>query len=333
MNENELRTAYQKRQPMLAAFGQWVKSRVVMALEVELGSREAVKKFFQIEPSPRVKDVDSFIEKALVRKKKSQPLQDVTDQVGVRFVVLLLKDIAKVGKVIKNGPWKASKDRDFRAERLEKAEYFAYQSDHYVVSLDRDLEIDGLTVPSGTTCEVQVRTILQHAYAEMAHSSAYKPPVRLPDQDVRHINRALAKGSALIETTDDVFGDIKDKLTSYSEGVNGLLLKAAELYQTLTGEPASPRTHFGESVVQEYRELLKGVTPEQLSDWASKGKGFANGLKRRRSESMFFRDAVVVILAYLVSHNEMGVPKKWPYNMSYLEDLYTTLGISTSGLF
>lgn len=333
MNEAELKSAFEARRPALDALGRWVTHTIIVALEQQLESIGAVDKFLQIPPKPRVKETDSFLEKALVRKRKPDPLSEITDQVGVRFVVLLLEDIDRIGKIIEAGPWFAQKDRDFQQERLEKADYFAYQSDHFVVRTRSDLTFEGTVIPAGMPCEIQIRTILQHAYAEMAHSSSYKPPVKLPEKDQKHINRSLAKGSALIETTDDVFGEIKRQLRDYNKSVVALLARSSEIYRTITGEPANPNTVLGELIAEEYREMLKDVTPDDLKSWADARPWLKESLLKKRASSVFFRDSVIILLGLLVTDNETAIPKRWPVDSSYLEDLYGMLGISKNGLF
>ena len=313
--------------------GRWVTQTITKALEDQLGSKAAVTKFLQIPPKPRVKETDSFLEKALVRKRKSDPLVEITDQVGVRFVVLLLEDIDSVGQIVESGPWESQKDRDFQQERLEKADYFAYQSDHYVIRTRSDFEFEGIFVPALLPCEIQIRTILQHAYAEMAHSSSYKPPVKLPEEDQKHINRSLAKGSALIETTDDVFGEIKKRLREYNESVSALLARSSEVYEEVTDEKTSPITALGELIADEYRCLLKDVRPDQLKTWADARPWLKASLLKKRTESVFYRDSVVILLGFLVTENETSVPRRWPVDSAYLEDFYNMLGISTNGLF
>lgn len=333
MNEAELQSAFEARRPALDALGRWVTHTIIEALEGQLGSKNALTKFLQIPPKPRVKETDSFLEKALVRKRKSDPLSEITDQVGVRFVVLLLEDIDRIGKIVETGPWLAQKDRDFQQERLEKADYFAYQSDHFVIRTRSEVTFDGTVIPAGVPCEIQIRTILQHAYAEMAHSSSYKPPVKLPEEDQKHINRSLAKGSALIETTDDVFRDIKKRLRDYNESVTALLVRSSEIYRAITDEPANPNTALGEIIAEEYRGMLKDVTPDKLTSWADERPWLKESLLKKRASSVFYRDSVVILLGLLVTENETAVPKRWPVDSDYLEDFYTTLGISTNGLF
>jgi len=303
------------------------------SLEEHLGSKEAVSKFLQIPPTPRVKKTDSFLEKTLHRKPKKDPLSEITDQVGIRFVVLLLEDIKIIGNIVQDGPWIAQKDRDFQQERLEKVDYFAYQSDHYVIRTKYEMKFDGIVIPPGLPCEIQIRTILQHAYAEMAHSSSYKPPVKLPEEDQKHINRSLARGSALIETTDDVFGEIQKKLRDYNKDVSSLLDYSSEIYKDITGESANSKTQLGEIIADEYRGLLKEVTKEKLKAWAEKRPWLKQSLLKERAESVFFRDSVVILLGFLVTENETSIPRRWPVDSACLENFYNMLGISTNELF
>ncbi len=70
MNEHELRREFETRRPALEAMGCWVTETILSELEKQLGSKAGVSKFLQIPPKPRVKETDSFLEKALVRKPK-----------------------------------------------------------------------------------------------------------------------------------------------------------------------------------------------------------------------------------------------------------------------
>jgi ppGpp synthetase/RelA/SpoT-type nucleotidyltranferase len=333
MNENELRAEFEARKPVLQKLGEWVTDTIRAELETQLGSPVAVEKFLQIPPKPRVKETDSFLEKALIRKRKTSPLSEITDQVGVRFVVLLLEDIDRIGKIVQSDRWSWQKDRDHEQERLEKPDYFAYQSDHYVIKTKNTINYGGINIPPGMPCEIQIRTILQHAYAEMAHSSDYKPSIRLPEDDQKRVKRSLSKGSALIETTDEVFKEIKSRLREYNESVEALLVTSSQIYSAITGETSNPETHLSQIIGDTYRELLKGVSPVKLQEWADERRWLGEVLSKKRYESVFYRDSVVILVGWLVTRNQLTVVRNWPVDSSYLEDLFLSLGISTSGVF
>lgn len=334
MSEEELKRQFEERRPVLQALGEWVRAIILQELEKQLGSSGAVEKFIQIPPKPRVKETDSFLEKALIRKRKADPLSEITDQVGIRFVVLLLEDIHRIGAIIESLSWHWQKDRDHEQEKLTKPDYFAYQSDHYVIRTKSPVDFGGITIPVDVPCEIQIRTILQHAYAEMAHKHDYKPSVQLPEEEQKHVRRALAKGSALIEMTDGVFKEVKAQFTAYDESVNSLLKRSAELYTALTGEEGNYDTPLANLLADTYRSMLSNVKPEDLTTWVQQRKGFGDVLKAERNESVFYRDPVVVLLGYLIVENTTTVPRLWPtVDSTYLENYYVALGISTTGLF
>lgn len=333
MTENELTAAFEARRPALKALGGWIVDVVKADLVKEFGDPKKAELFFQIPPKARVKETDSFLEKALIRKRKDDPLSEITDQVGVRFVVLLLENIDRIGSIIKAGPWASSHDRDHEAERLAKPDYFAYQSDHYVITTTAESEWEGVRIPPGLSCEVQIRTILQHAYAEMAHASDYKPSIQLREDDRKRVKRSLAKGCALIETTDDVFKEITTRLREYSESVDALLAKSAEIYSRLTGLCVPHETALGSLIADTYREILKGYTPQKLEEWIVKYSWLEKTIATKRAESVFYRDPVIILLGLLVTERETEIPKNWPVDLRYLQDFYSSLGISTTDLF
>ena len=100
IDERELKENFQKRIPMLEALGNWVRETINAELSKELGDGIALQNFLKILPIPRVKSVDSFLEKALVRKPKADPINEITDQVGIRYVVLLQSEVEIIGNII-----------------------------------------------------------------------------------------------------------------------------------------------------------------------------------------------------------------------------------------
>ena len=123
----------------------------------------------------------------------------------MRFVVLLTSDIRKICDVIDNAEskkfWTASKDRDYEKERDEKPLEFTYQSVHYVLRAKQGIQLEGTNIPEGTACEIQIRTLLQHAHSELTHDTLYKPKANAASS----VKRTVAKSMALIEATDEFF--------------------------------------------------------------------------------------------------------------------------------
>jgi len=101
VTEAELKSAYEAQKPLLAAWGSTVKEEVLSRLEKAPGLTKPLAEFLKIPVEPRVKATDSFLAKALRRGKDyERPLDQITDKVGVRFVVLLLSELKLIEDVI-----------------------------------------------------------------------------------------------------------------------------------------------------------------------------------------------------------------------------------------
>lgn len=334
MNEILIRKAFEERIPILKKLGQYVAETITTTLRIKFNDPEQLRKVLQIPVEPRVKDADSFIEKAFVRKFKADPLNEITDQVGVRFVVLLIEQIAIVSDIIEQEPsWKATKDRDFEEEKYDDPNYFDYQSVHYVIHLKKDLDRDGIIITPALPCEIQIRTILQHAYAEMAHSCSYKPKMKLPKADECVVLRALAKGSALIETTDDVFKEINNKFNTHNKKIEELMHCARKLYEESTKSAPMVNSKASNNIIITYRDKLNDLSPEELELWFNQSKQVQIAITTCRERSPLFRDAVIVILAWLIDKYKIETVEYWPFDATILENIYCALGESTRGSF
>ena len=126
--------------------------------------------FFRLPVKHRLKTESSMLTKAFQRKRYDDPYAQVEDKVGVRAVVLFTDDIRDVADIVESCKcWSWAKDRDFEEERRLKPFEFAYQSVHYVVKAGQQCRHDQTEIASGTPCEIQIRTVLQHAYSELTH--------------------------------------------------------------------------------------------------------------------------------------------------------------------
>ncbi|ELI8221658.1 (p)ppGpp synthetase, partial [Yersinia enterocolitica] len=208
MNEiDEFIATFEREKDIYSSWGKLVLQNIQNKLK-----ENEMESILKIEPSYRMKDISSLIEKAFYRSKNyKNPYEDITDKVGVRFVVLLTDDIPIIKKIIEDcSQWEYSDDRDFIKEKEDKPYLFDYQSVHYVVKNLEPISIgEKILIPTGTPCEIQVRTLLQHAYAEVSHDSVYKCKAK-PSSDIK---RRMARTIALMESTDELFLLAKDELS------------------------------------------------------------------------------------------------------------------------
>ena len=208
----------------------------------------------------RTKTVPSFAAKArgvLAEDPAADPVRAVTDQVGVRVITYVQRDVDAVADLLAE-QFTVLDDRDL-GEETAAAGRFGYASRHLLVS-----RADGApTAYDPLVCaSIQLRTVLQHAWAEFEHDIRYKgtvPPEQVPDLDRRF---TLAAG--LLELADREFGAIRDRLQaglgdSSVEGgdASDPRISAQELATFLAGRYSSA----GWSRTQHY-EWIAGVLLE-----------------------------------------------------------------------
>jgi putative GTP pyrophosphokinase len=161
----------------------------------------------------RTKSVASFAAKA-ARTVDGEPVYpdpvtDITDQVGIRVVTYLHADVAAVAGVLSD-QLSVLDDRDMGRETARQGR-FGYSSRHLLVAVD---PVRGVPAAydsvRGHSASVQVRTILQHAWAEFEHDVRYKGNV--PEEHVSDLDRRFTLAAGLLELADREFSEIRDKL-------------------------------------------------------------------------------------------------------------------------
>jgi len=156
----------------------------------------------------RVKEYESFIEK-LGRKNYSDGFKDNEDFCGARVVLFYLNDIEKVIEII-------SKEfivqkRDDKSTKLDINE-FGYRSYHFIVSFKKEwLDTPNYRGLNDLKIEIQVRTILMHAWAEIEHKLGYKNKEQVPSE----LMRKLFMISAKLEEADHQFQELKKSIEVY----------------------------------------------------------------------------------------------------------------------
>lgn len=161
----------------------------------------------------RAKTLTSFLEK-VKRKNYADPFGQIDDFAGVRVVCLYGNDIAKVISIIRS---------EFEiVEEVNKLEQldsnkFGYIGHHFIVRLGENSSGARYDDLRTRRCEIQVRTVLQDAWAIIQHHMVYKKESQVPSPLIRKLN-GLA---GLLETADDQFEYIRSERDSYVETVRG----------------------------------------------------------------------------------------------------------------
>lgn len=326
MTEADFIARFEKDAPMLKAWGRFVVTEICNKLDDMLSETESVETFLKLPVSPRVKAIESAIDKVFNRKSYQNPYEELSDKVGVRFVVLLTQDIEKITNVVESiEHWVASKDRDYEIEQKQNPELFDYQSVHFIVRAKQNFTLDEITVPEGTPCEIQIRSLMQHAYSELTHDTTYKPKAVASPQ----VKRYMARSMALIETTDEIFCTAKNQIITATNPEDDVLKNIKSLYEILIGIKAIA-TKSELEIIDAYREKLLPEIDNEIREFFQETPDLIDLIKTRRQENILYRQAVILVVYYLVSNRRKFAKSHWPLGSRErdLEQIFTDLGYS-----
>jgi ppGpp synthetase/RelA/SpoT-type nucleotidyltranferase len=194
----ELVAEFVHHRPALEALA----ARLVRDLEAELARAGVAVQFV----SSRVKAPDSLRHKLGRPDKTYRRLWDVTDLVGLRVATYFEDAIDDVARLVER---RHAVDFAHSTDKLRFTDHgkFGYRSLHYVCALP-----GGEAPDAAFRFEIQVRTVLQHAWAEVEHDLGYKATA-VPEQ----IRRRFSRIASLLEIADQEFVSIRRELRRYEE--------------------------------------------------------------------------------------------------------------------
>lgn len=156
----------------------------------------------------RAKTVESFREK-ITRPGKlyDDPIAELPDLCGSRIIVYYADDVVKVSDMIKSEFFIIEEELAHQTESLD-VDRFGYLSAHYVVRLSDGRE--GLAewkFSKELHAEIQVRTVIQHAWSAVSHALQYKQETSVPSR----LRRRLYRIAGLFELADEEFIGIRNQ--------------------------------------------------------------------------------------------------------------------------
>jgi len=153
----------------------------------------------------RVKSFDAYFDK--LRKMNSsnsmRRIITISDFFGLRIICPFLEDIETVSKLIASHYEVLETERKATQHSFRE---FGYDSVHLLIRFE-PLHSGRLLSGVRKVCEVQLRTILQDAWAEVEHELVYKSDISLPNESLR---RKLASLNATLTLSDLIFQEIRD---------------------------------------------------------------------------------------------------------------------------
>lgn len=323
MNESEFREKWESEKSIYGAWGEYVVNTITQSL-IEKGKDLDI--FFKTPAKYRLKDDKSLVDKAFYRPDKNytDPYNQIEDKVGARFIVLLLNDIKEICDVIEgNKEWCCTNCRHFEQDREKDPLLFTYQSVHYIIHPNKEIDLGGIIIPITTPCEVQIRTLLQHAHAELTHDAIYKSKRTVKPK----VHRTVAKSMALIETTDDFFSEVTQLLNYGPLEEYNVLDKLDGIYFSNTGI----KSHTQKSSIilwDVFETFINDNLVDNIQEFLVQNDFLSDLIKKKYSDNSLYQQSTILFVYWMLRKKKRRLLQDWPFSREILEALAVDLGVS-----
>jgi putative GTP pyrophosphokinase len=158
----------------------------------------------------RVKSKESTLRK-LQKADEERAISSLTDLAGIRVITYFPDEVDEVAKLIEQ-EFIVDRDSSIDKRAILEPDRFGYLSLHYILQLSTSRS--GLVeyqVYKDLKFELQVRSILQHSWAEIEHDLGYKSKAAIP----KAVRRRFSRLAGLLELADDEFLGIRKELAAH----------------------------------------------------------------------------------------------------------------------
>lgn len=280
----------------------WYKENITLYQELSIVAKTTIESLLRAKGietfaiQHRTKLLPSLDEK--FKKKEYSSISEVTDLCGIRVITYMESELKKVCDALEGCLEVVPEKSLNKSEELDD-DQVGYRSIHYILKLGADRTcLPELMQYTDLVFEVQVRTLLQHAWAEIEHDRCYKFKASLP----RDLKRRLYLISGTLELVDAEFsrvvsdieahsiesarkvetGDLDVEITS-EVLANYLAASAPKLYEKLIRKDASSKVlaeldKFGVQTLEDFDRLIKDHDVNKVFGYPART---ANGLLRK----------------------------------------------------
>ncbi|MDO6545533.1 GTP pyrophosphokinase [Photobacterium sanguinicancri] len=200
----------------------------------------------------RTKQRESLLGKIKRPNKSYDRLLDITDIVGFRITTYFSEDVDVIARIIEK-EFSIDPDNSIDKRKALEPDRFGYMSLHLVCEhKNARLKLPEYKQYKSIKFEVQIRSILQHAWAEIEHDIGYKSTNEVPDL----LKRRFSRLAGLLELADEEFQSIKDGIKNYRSSLPEQLGSAPDDV-TLDLESLTYFVNTDPSITKLEEEMLK----------------------------------------------------------------------------
>lgn len=321
MDEQQLVNAFEEQKPILRAWGHFVEAQISRGLadrgdDATLFSKDS-----------RVKDVESFVNKALYRGKGySNPIEDIEDKVGVRCMVLLSDGLDKLSAIVENSSsWAWRLDRNHESEKERNPELFGYQSKHYILESTYTSIYEDVEIPAGIKCELQVRTLLQHIYAEISHDSIYKSSYEVTTPAM---TRAFSKAMALMEVTDQLLTSVKEEIETVTSGIRKIRTEMELLWTDYKLGNVTTDDRLVCDILNMLMKCYQNIDDDALTSFYGEKTFLIERISEKQESYRLFQQPTILLLYFLANDDVDLLKLEWKNDIRILAPILTDLGLT-----
>lgn len=262
----------------------------------------------------RVKKDESLLKKMLIKNKE---YSELNDKVGARAIVHFLSDLNNSDVFIKEHFKNRIIKRESKKE-ISDDKTFGYLSIHYDI-------IDDANSENPIVCEMQLRTVCQNTWSELAHILSYKSDIEIPHMVKREIN-AL---SALMEVADNQFQRILDIVRDLPESDPSRILRLIDgfFYSHIAAWYDVDMSFYFLDNISEIYDSKEDI-PKLIKDFIEKNGHDISSIANDRKDILYFSQPEIVVILERLEAKQFLLEKYWAskYPIDHLHELAIVWG-------